>query len=68
MSQEIRKLIASKIKQYRTEAGYTREQLSLMISRDNSYISKVENLKVNMPVDTLEKIILTLDKNINDFF
>lgn len=67
MSQECRKIVANKIKQYRIEAGYTREALSLMLNKDNSYISKLENLKINISMDMLEKIIKILNKNIEDF-
>ncbi len=67
MSQVCRKIVAEKIRKYRIEAGYTREQLSLMLNKDNSYISKVENLKVNLSLDMLEQIITLLNKRIEDF-
>ena len=67
MSQVCRKIIVNKIKKYRIEAGYTKEQLSLMLKKDNSYISKLENLKINISVDILEEIINLLNKKIEDF-
>ena len=39
MSQAGRKILADKIAKYRLEAGLTREQLSLLLGKDNSYIS-----------------------------
>lgn len=68
MSQVCRKILAEKIKKYRMEAGYTKEQLSLMLKKDNSYISKLENLRINISVDILEEIINLLNKKIEDFF
>ena len=67
MSQAGRKIIADKIAKYRTKAGLTREQLSLMLGKDNSYISKLEKLRVNITIDTLEEISKQLGKSIYDF-
>lgn len=67
MSQVCRKIVSEKIQKYRIEAGYTKEQLSLMLNKDNSYISKLENLKVNISLDMLEQIIRILNKRIEDF-
>ena len=68
MSQEGRKLIAEKVKFYREKIGYSREQLSLLIDYDPSYISKVERQAVNIPIDILEKIAQALNISIKDFF
>ncbi len=67
MSQEGRKILANKIKRYRVTAGITKEQLSLMLNKDNSYISKLENLKINISIDRLEEIAKMLNKSIEDF-
>ena len=67
MSQAARKILADKIAKYRKEAGLTREQLSLMLNKDNSYISKLEKLRVNISIDTLEEIAHKLGRNIFDF-
>lgn len=67
MSQEGRRILAGKIEKYRIEAGLSKEQLSLLLNKDNSYISKLEKLKINISVDMLEKIAKTLNKKIEVF-
>ena len=68
MSQYVRWLIAEKVKLLRTKMGLTREQLSLQLDFDNSYISKLERCKINITVDRLEKIAKFFNINIKDFF
>ena len=67
MSQVGRKLIVKKLINYRIKANLTREQLSLLIGKDNSYISKLENLKINFTIDRLEEIATHLGAKIEDF-
>ena len=67
MSQQVRKILADKIARYRVKAGLTREQLSLLLNKDNSYISKLEKLKVNISIDVLEEIAKQLGRSIFDF-
>ena len=56
MSQEIRNRIANKLKVLRTEKKLRREELSLLLGFDNSYISKLERGSVNITIDRLSKI------------
>ena len=56
MCQEDRKILAKNIKKYRECKGLTREQLSLMLGLDNSYISKLENCKINITIDVISNI------------
>ena len=56
MSQEIRNRIANNIKSLRTEKKLKREELSLLLGFDNSYISKLERGSVNITIDRLSKI------------
>ena len=60
MSQEkslsIRQRLAKNIIEYRDKAKLKREALSLALSMDNSYISKVEKCRVNVPIDRIEMI------------
>ena len=56
MSQTYRKIIADKVKGLRLQAGLNREELSLKLGFDNSYISKLENYRVNITIDKIEKI------------
>ena len=67
MSQAGRNYISQKVKKYRINAGYTREQLSLAIGYDNSYISKVEKGKVNIGIDVIEAIALACNVSIEKF-
>ena len=56
MSQEIRNRIANKLKVLRTEKKLRREELSLLLGFDNSYISKLERGSVKITIDRLSKI------------
>ncbi|MBQ6516224.1 helix-turn-helix transcriptional regulator [bacterium] len=56
MSQEIRDIIANNVKKLRTKKRLKREELSLILGFDNSYISKLEKSRINITIDKLEKI------------
>ena len=56
MSQEIRAVLASNIGKLRTKKNLKREELSLQLGFDNSYISKLEKSRINITLDKLEKI------------
>ena len=56
MSQEIRKILAKNIERLRTSKKLKREELSLILGFDNSYISKLEKERINITLDKLEKI------------
>ena len=56
MSQEIRAILASNIEKLRTKKNLKREELSLQLGFDNSYISKLEKSRINITLDKLEKI------------
>ncbi len=56
MSQELRKILAENIKNLRNQRNLKREELSLALGFDNSYISKLEKAKVNITIDKIEKI------------
>ena len=56
MSQDIRQRIAKNLNRLRVSSGYRREELSLMLGFDNSYISKLEKSKINITIDKLEQI------------
>lgn len=68
MCQYARKIIAKNLIKYRLQMKYTREELSLKIEKDNSYISKLEKSKINIPIDTLERLAKELKVSIKDFF
>ena len=56
MSQEIRNILAINIGKLRTKKGLKREELSLLLGFDNSYISKLEKSRINITLDKLVKI------------
>ena len=68
MSQDARKTIAKKIKELRLLANLKREELSLALGFDNSYISKLERVKINITIDILEKISNFFHTPLRDFF
>ena len=57
MSQEeksqIRQKVAYNVQKYRKLSNLNKEQLSLAINMDNSYISKLEKGKVNATIDVI---------------
>lgn len=56
MSQSPRERVARNVNFYRLKSGYTREELSLLLEWDNSYISKLEKQRVNITLDRLEQL------------
>lgn len=61
MVNSLRERIALNVKKYRERKGYKREELSLLLGVDNSYISKLEKARVNITIDKLEQISLILE-------
>ncbi len=58
---QARKYLANNLKKFRTEKNYKREQLSLLLGFDNSYISKLEQGNINITLDRLELIANALE-------
>ena len=56
MSQEIRQILAKNIEKLRTKKNLSREELSLVLGVDNSYISKLEKGKINITLDKIESL------------
>ncbi len=56
MSQDIRQILANNIKNLRTQKKLSREELSLVLGVDNSYISKLEKGKINITLDKIEML------------
>lgn len=68
MSQEIRNLLAKNIQKFRKIKNLKREELSLLLGFDNSYISKLEKGKINITVDKLDLIANHLGIKVKDLF
>ncbi len=56
MSQDIRQILANNIKNLRIEKKLSREELSLVLGVDNSYVSKLEKGKINITLDKIEML------------
>lgn len=56
MNQDSKIILAKNIEKLRTSKKLTREALSLILGFENSYISKVEKLKINITIERLDKI------------
>ena len=56
MSQISRKIIANNVRKLRLKENLTREELSLALGVDNSYISKLEKSRINITIDRLEQL------------
>lgn len=56
MNQNSKNAIAQNINRLRKERKLTREKLSLTLNFENSYISKLENQKINITIERLDKI------------
>ena len=54
MSQDIRQILANNVKNLRTQKKLSREELSLILGVDNSYVSKLEKGKINITLDKIE--------------
>lgn len=56
MSQDIRQILANNIKNLRTQKKLSREELSLALGVDISYVSKLEKGKINITLDKIEML------------
>ena len=68
MSQDTRNKIANNIKKLRNVKGFKKEELSLLLGFDNSYISKLEKGKINITIDKLDMIAKFFDVDIKKLF
>lgn len=68
MSQSLRERVAKNVQKYRIQQGFKRENLSLLLGWDNSYISKLEKQRVNITLDKLEQLTNVFKIDIRDLF
>lgn len=64
MSQDIRRILSNNIKNLRTQKKLSREELSLVLGVDNSYISKLEKCKINITIDKIEMLANYFDTEV----
>lgn len=63
-----KKIIGQKIKHLREKRGLSQQELADKLETDRQYISKIENGKINMSLDYLDKIIKALKCKPADFY
>lgn len=63
-----REILAKNIIKLRTKRKLKREELSLALGFDNSYISKLEKGKINITIDKLTQIADYFEISIKDLF
>ena len=61
-------ILATNIKRLRSKSKIRREELSLALGFDNSYISKLEKGKINITIDKLSIIADYFKINLVDLF
>ena len=60
--------VGIRIKELRSDIGWSQEKLTLKAGLDRTYVAGVENGKRNISIKNLEKIVLALETNMKDFF
>ena len=63
-----REILANKVFKLRTKAKLGKEELSLLLGFDNSYISKLEKSRINITIDKIQKIADYFKINAKDLF
>ncbi len=56
----LRKIVGDNLLKYRKKAALTQEELGQLIGADQGMISRIETYKVNVELDTLEKLCKSL--------
>jgi len=64
----IKKAIGSRIKELRSKAKISQEELALRACLDRTYINSVENGRRNISIVNVEKISIALNSSLKDFF
>ena len=65
---ELTNYIINRIKELRIQKNLTQEELSLSSGLDTKYINKLENGRFGVRIETLSKILDTLNIDYFDFF
>lgn len=60
--------IAKRIRFLRLKKGYTQEYLAEKANLGFNYIYRLENKHINLTIDTIEKIMIALEVDLNSFF
>ena len=57
-----------RIKHYRTQKGYSQEELAFKAGLDRTYIASVESGKRNVSIQTIKKFLDALELTFSEFF
>ncbi len=60
--------VGNRIKYLRNKMGISQEKLALKADLDRTYLAGIESGKRNATLDSVEKIIKSLDISVKDFF
>ena len=60
--------VGMRIKELRTQRGFSQEKLALEAEIDRTYLAGIENGRRNPTLKSLEKILRTLEISFEDFF
>ncbi|MBJ6746163.1 helix-turn-helix transcriptional regulator [Streptococcus sp. 121] len=63
-----KEFVARQIRLLRLERGFTQEQLAETADLGFNYVYRLENKNLNVKIETLEKIMIALDVDIQTFF
>lgn len=64
----IKEKVGERIKELRTNSGFSQEELAIRCGLDRTYITYVETAKKNVTIETLFKITNSLNITLKDFF
>ncbi len=65
---DLKQMIGARIKDVRNRKGVTQEQLSESVGISPKYLSSIERGKENPTLNTLLKLVRSLDVNLDEFF
>lgn len=68
MKTNLKELVAHQIRLLRLKKGMTQETLAEKAELGFNYIYRLENKKLNVKIETIEKIMNALDVDVNTFF
>lgn len=60
--------VGMRIRELRTQKGFSQEKLALEAEIDRTYLAGIENGRRNPTLKSLEKILRTLEISFEDFF
>lgn len=65
---DIRKTLGKRIKDLRSDSGYSQEKFALFINMDRTYLASVESGRRNISIVNIEKIANGLDISLSELF